>query len=326
MLRLRQTPSALALHLKNIRQKHMSKASSKTSIYAAMAANIAIGIAKFVGAYISGSSAMLSEGIHSVVDSVNEVLLLYGIKQSEGGPNEQYPLGRSPELYFWSLMVAVLIFALGGGISVLQGVSSLRNPAAASSSGVSYVVLIAAAVFEGLALAVSIRSFKKAQDNPEIGLWKAIQRSKDPGGFIVIVEDSAALVGLAIAFLGVWLSETTGNSRYDAAASIAIGLLLTVVATALVAKTKGLLVGESASPETRASIKEIVRLDDAVSAAEPPITLHLGPQDVLVALNIEFKDALSADEIEAAVRRIEQKIRTTHTDVKRIFIEAASVK
>ncbi len=304
----------------------MSKASSKTSIYAAMAANIAIGIAKFVGAYISGSSAMLSEGIHSVVDSVNEVLLLYGIKQSEGGPNEQYPLGRSPELYFWSLMVAVLIFALGGGISVLQGVSSLRNPAAASSSGVSYVVLIAAAVFEGLALAVSIRSFKKAQDNPEIGLWKAIQRSKDPGGFIVIVEDSAALVGLAIAFLGVWLSETTGNSRYDAAASIAIGLLLTVVATALVAKTKGLLVGESASPETRASIKEIVRLDDAVSAAEPPITLHLGPQDVLVALNIEFKDALSADEIEAAVRRIEQKIRTTHTDVKRIFIEAASVK
>ncbi|PZO58730.1 MAG: cation transporter [Phormidesmis priestleyi] len=304
----------------------MSKASSKTSIYAAMAANVAIGIAKFVGAYISGSSAMLSEGIHSVVDSVNEVLLLYGIKQSEGGPNEQYPLGRSPELYFWSLMVAVLIFALGGGISVLQGVSSLRNPAAASSSGVSYVVLIAAAVFEGLALAVSIRSFKKAQDNPEIGLWKAIQRSKDPGGFIVIVEDSAALVGLAIAFLGVWLSETTGNSRYDAAASIAIGLLLTVVATALVAKTKGLLVGESASPETRASIKEIVRLDDAVSAAEPPITLHLGPQDVLVALNIEFKDALSADEIEAAVRRIEQKIRTTHTDVKRIFIEAASVK
>ncbi len=326
LLPLRQTPLALSLHLKNIRQKHMSKPSSKTSIYAAMAANVAIGIAKFVGAYISGSSAMLSEGIHSVVDSVNEVLLLYGIKQSEGGPNEQYPLGRSPELYFWSLMVAVLIFALGGGISVLQGVSSLRNPAAASSSGVSYGVLIAAAVFEGSALAVSIRSFKKAQDNPEIGLWKAIQRSKDPSGFIVIVEDSAALVGLAIAFLGVWLSEATGNWRYDAAASIAIGLLLTVVATALVAKTKGLLVGESASPETRASIKEIVRLDDAVSAAEPPITLHLGPQDVLVALNIEFKDALSADEIEAAVRRIEQKIRTTHTDVKRIFIEAASVK
>ena len=303
----------------------MSTASSKTSIYAAMAANVAIGIAKFVGAYISGSSAMLSEGIHSVVDSVNEVLLLYGLKQSEGGPNEQYPLGRSPELYFWSLMVAVLIFALGGGISVLQGVWSLRNPVAASDSIVSYWVLIAAAVFEGSALAVSIHSFKKAQDNPKIGLWKAIQRSKDPSGFIVIVEDAAALVGLAIAFLGVWLSEATGNSRYDAIASIAIGLLLTVVATALVAKTKGLLVGESASPETRESIKEIVRLDRAVSAAEPPITLHLGPQDVLVALNIEFKDALSADEIEAAVRRIERKIRTTHTDVKRIFIEAASV-
>ncbi len=304
----------------------MSTGSSKTSIYAAMAANIAIGIAKFAGASISGSSAMLSEGIHSVVDSVNEVLLLYGLSQSEKKPDEQFPLGRSQELYFWSLMVAVLIFALGGGVSVLQGIRSLHEEAVSSDPLVSYCVLVAAAAFEGAALFVSIREFKKSQADPEMGLWRAIALSKDPGAFIVIVEDSAALVGLAIAFTGVWFSQRTGDPVYDAIASISIGALLTVVSIALVAKTKGLLIGESASPETRASIKNIVRSDEAVSDSEAPITLHLGPQDVLLALNIEFKDNLSADEIEAAVRRIEDSIRETHDEVKRIFIEAASVR
>ncbi len=303
----------------------MSTGSSKVSIYAAMAANVAIGIAKFTGAYISGSSAMLSEGIHSVVDSVNEVLLLYGLNQSEKGSDEQYPLGRSQELYFWSLMVAVLIFALGGGVSIIQGVRGLQSVEIARDPIVSYCVLVAAAVFEGAALTVSIREFKKAQTDSEMGLWKAIGKSKDPSSFIVIVEDSAALVGLAIALAGVWLSETTRNPIYDAIASIAIGGLLTVVATALVAKTKGLLVGESASLETRNSIKAIVRTDTAVSNAEAPITLHLGPTDILVALNIEFLDELSSDEIEAAVRRIEKNIRFSHSEVKRIFIEAASV-
>ena len=297
---------------------------SKTSIYAAMAANVAIGIAKFAGAYVSGSSAMLSEGIHSVVDSVNEVLLLYGLRQSEKMPDEQFPLGRSQELYFWSLMVAVLIFALGGGVSVLQGFSSLKAGEISRDPVVSYCVLVAAAVFEGAALTVSIREFKKRQDEPDLGLWKSIGRSKDPSAFIVIVEDSAALVGLAIAFTGVWLSETTGNPVYDGVASICIGGVLTVTAVALVAKTKGLLIGESASPETRASIKAIVKADEAVSSSEAPITLHLGPRDVLLALNIEFKDSLSADEIEAAVRRIEKNIRASHEEVKRIFIEAAS--
>ncbi|MGB7248347.1 MAG: cation diffusion facilitator family transporter [Phormidesmis sp.] len=298
---------------------------SKTAIYAAMTANIAIGIAKFVGASISGSSAMLSEGIHSVVDSVNEVLLLYGLKQSETMPDEQFPLGRSQELYFWSLMVAVLIFAWGGGVSIFQGVRSLQETSVSSDPLVSYCVLGAAAIFEGAALTVSIREFRKAQADPKIGLWQAIRLSKDPSAFIVIVEDAAALVGLAVAFVGVWLSESTGDPVYDAIASILIGVLLTVVAIALVARTKGLLVGESASPETRQSIQKIVSSDAAVSASEAPITLHLGPEDVLLALNIEFKDGLSSDDIEAAVRRIEKAIRETHTDVQRIFIEAAAV-
>jgi cation diffusion facilitator family transporter len=305
----------------------MSSESSKVSIYAAMGANIAIGIAKFVGAAISGSSAMLSEGIHSVVDSVNEILLLYGLKQSEVGPDEKHPLGHGQEIYFWSLVVAVLIFALGGGVSVYEGITSFQHTESSSSPLVSYIVLGVASIFEGTALFVSIREFNKNYPrNDKVSLWQAIRQSKDPSSFIVIVEDFAALVGLGLAFAGVFLSEVTKNPIYDGIASIIIGILLTVVATILVAETKGLLVGESASPEIRESIKTIVNSDEAVSAMEPPITFHLGPRDIMLALNIEFKDELSSDEIESAIRRIEKMIRESHEEVKRIFIEAASVK
>ena len=299
--------------------------SSKTSIYAAMAANIAIGIAKFVGAAISGSSAMLSEGIHSVVDSTNEILLLYGLKQSEIAPDEKHPLGHGQEIYFWSLLVAVLIFALGGGVSIYEGINSFQHAEASNSAIVSYIVLGVAAIFEGVALFVSIREFDKNYPRNNVSLWTAIRRSKDPSAFIVILEDFAALVGLGLAFAGVFLSEITQNPVYDGIASIVIGLLLTVVAVILVAETKGLLVGESASPEVRESIKTIVQADEAVSAIANPITFHLGPRDIMLALNIEFKDDLSADAIESATRRIEKNIRDTHSDVKRIFIEAASV-
>lgn len=299
--------------------------SSKVSIYAAMTANIAIGIAKFIGAGISGSSAMLSEGIHSVVDSTNELLLLYGLHQSETRPDEQHPLGYGQELYFWSLIVAVLIFALGGGVSIYQGLSSMGVQAPAHDPTLSYIVLGASALFEGIALFVSIREFNKNFPHPPGTFWQTIRNSKDPSSFIVIFEDCAALIGLTVAFIGVYLTELKGNSAYDSTASIVIGLLLTVVAIVLVIETKGLLIGESASPETRASIEKIVKSDHAVTRMEAPITLHLGPQDIMLAMNIEFRDDLSADEIEAATRRIERKIRESHTEVKRIFLEAASV-
>jgi cation diffusion facilitator family transporter len=300
--------------------------SSKTSIYAALGANIAIGVAKFVGAAISGSSAMLSEGIHSVVDSVNELLLLYGLKQSQAAPDEQFPLGRGQELYFWSLMVAVLIFALGGGVSIYEGIHSFQHPGVGHNALVSYIVLAVAAVFEGLALTVSIREFHKTYPRKaEVSLWRAIQDSKDPSSFIVIVEDAAALIGIAIAFIGVLLTQLSHDSLYDGVASIVIGILLTIVAILLVSETKGLLVGESASKAVRESIKTIVKSDVAVADMGPPITLHLGPRDVMLAMNIEFRNELAADDIEAAIRRIEQSIRTTHREVTRIFIEAASM-
>jgi cation diffusion facilitator family transporter len=260
------------------------------------------------------------------VDSVNELLLLYGIRQSQAAPDEQFPLGRGQELYFWSLMVAVLIFALGGGISIYEGFDSLEHPEVGGQAIVSYVVLGVAAVFEGTALAISIREFNKTYPRKaEVSLWQAIRDSKDPSSFIVIVEDAAALVGIAIAFAGVMLTQIFQNSFYDGIASIVIGILLTVVAILLVSETKGLLVGESASKAIRESIKSIVKSDDAVSDMGPPITLHLGPRDVLLAMNIEFRNDLSADDIEAAVRRIEKSIRTTHDEINRIFIEAADM-
>lgn len=299
--------------------------SSKISIYAALGANFAIAVAKFVGAGISGSSAMVAEGIHSIVDSVNEVLLLYGLRRSQRAPDPQHPLGHSRELYFWSLMVAILIFALGGGFSIYEGVHSLRHPEPSGSALVSYGVLGVAALIEGTALFVSIREFKKAHADIDAGLWKAIRQSKDPSTFIVIFEDAAALVGLVVAFIGVGVSQWRQNAIYDGLASVIIGLLLVVVAIVLVIETKGLLIGESALPDTQAGIREIVQGDEAVYKMTPPITLHLGPADILVALDIEFCDGLSSDQIEAAVRRIEAAIRDAYPEVQRIFVEAASI-
>lgn len=285
---------------------------------------MAIAIAKFVGASISGSSAMLSEGIHSVVDSVNEILLLYGLKQSEKGPDELHPLGHGQELYFWSLVVAVLIFSLGGGFSIYEGVVSFQNPEPSASPLVSYVVLGTAAIFEATALTVSVREFNHQNPYRKGNLWAAMKRSKDPSSFIVIFEDAAALLGLGVAFGGVYASQITRNEMYDGIASILIGIILTLVAIVLVLETKGLLIGESALPETRESIKTIIQADPAVTNLGPLITLHMGPKDIMLALNIEFVDSLSADDIELAVSRIEKSIRTNHEEVKRIFIEAAS--
>lgn len=303
----------------------MSAGESKVAIYAAMVANLAIAVAKFIGASLSGSSAMLSEGIHSIVDTANEVLLLYGLHRSQAAPDEEHPLGYGQEVYFWSLIVAVLIFALGGGVSIYEGWHCLQHPEPATNAVVSYGVLAAAAVFEGLALGVSIREFNRTYPRQDKSLFSAIRQSKDPSAFVVIVEDCAALIGLLIAFGGVFLSSLTGNDRYDGMASIAIGILLTIVAIALVSETRGLLIGESAAPEIRESIRAIVQADEAVSKMGAPITLHLGPKDIMVAMNIEFRDDLAADAIEAAIRRIEQKIGAAHAEVTRIFLEAASV-
>lgn len=297
--------------------------SSKGPIYAAMAANIAIAISKFIAAGISGSSAMLSEGIHSLVDSGNGLLLLYGIKRSKKAPDADHPMGHGKELYFWSLVVAILIFAIGGGMSFYEGISHLMHPELIEDPTISYIVLLLAIVFEGAALALALKSFNKTRGKKPF--WKAIQTSKDPTSFAVIFEDAAALIGLLVALVGIYLSHTLQDPIYDGIASIVIGVLLGIIAVLLAYESKALLIGESADPEIREDIKRIVANDPAVTLTNAPVTMHFGPEEVLLALDVEFEDSLSADDIESAIRRIEAHIRKDYPIVKRIYIEARTI-
>ncbi len=294
--------------------------SSKGPIYAAMAANFAIAISKFIAAGISGSSAMLSEGIHSLVDTGNGALLLYGIRQSKKPADEAHPMGHGKELYFWALVVAVLIFAIGGGMSFYEGIEHLKHPTPMGDPTLSYIVLALAIVFEGAAMLFAVRAFNKVRGGKSF--WRAIRTSKDPSTFAVILEDAAALIGLIVALLGVYLGHTLQEPMFDGLASIIIGLLLTAIAIFMAYESKALLVGESADPEVRKSIRQIVEADASVISLNTLVTQHFGPDQVLVALDVEFQDELTADEIEQAVARIEGQIRAMHKIVRRIFIEA----
>lgn len=300
---------------------------AKGPIYAAMAANMGIAVAKFIAAGISGSSAMLSEGIHSVVDSGNGLLLLFGINRAKKPADPEHPLGHGKELYFWSLVVAVLIFAIGGGMSFYEGIMHVSHveEAEIGDPTISYIVLALAIAFEGAALIVAVRSFNKQRSGKRTFI-EAIRRSKDPGAFAVIFEDAAALIGLLIALVGVYLTQVTGNAIYDGLASLLIGVLLTIISILLASESKELLIGEAALPEVREKIVDIVMADDGVDQMRPPITLHFGPYDLFLALDVEFHDELSADDIEATVARIEKQLRAAIPMIKRIFIEAKVAK
>lgn len=298
----------------------------KGPIYAAMAANVAIAIAKFIGASISGSSAMLAEGIHSLVDTGNGILLLFGIKQSKKKADANHPFGRGKEIYFWSLIVAILIFALGGGMSLYEGIKHIQHPTKMGDPTLNYIILGLAIVFEGAALIFALKSFNDARRRRgRRNFWTAIQQSKDPASFAVIFEDTAALIGLLIAFLGIFLSQTLDQPIWDGVASLLIGFLLAGIAVFLATETKALLIGEAAFPEVRESIEAIVVGDEGVNRMNPPLTMHMGPDDILLALDVEFEDELSADGIEAAIQRIEAALKEKHPQIKRIFIEARSL-
>ncbi|MEM6343044.1 MAG: cation diffusion facilitator family transporter [Bacteroidota bacterium] len=301
--------------------------SKKGPIYAAMAANTGIAIAKFIGASISGSSAMLAEGIHSLVDTGNGLLLLLGISRSKRPADKKHPFGRGKEIYFWSLIVAILIFALGGGMSLYEGIQHIQHPPTEIGDfTLSYIILGLAIVFEGAALIFALKSFNDARRRRgRRNFWTAIQQSKDPASFAVIFEDTAALLGLVIALMGIVLTQTLQDPIWDGVASVLIGLLLAGIAIFLTVETKALLIGEAAFPEVRESISKIVDGDEAVNNINPPMTMHMGPDDILLALDVEFKDELSADNIEAAIQRIEKALKEKHPQIKRIFIEARSL-
>lgn len=298
-------------------------AGSKKAVVAAVIANVAIAAMKFAAAAFTGSSAMLSEGIHSLVDTGNGGLLLLGLRLSRKPPDAAHPFGYGKELYFWSLIVAVTIFGVGGGISIYEGILHLIHPKPLEDPTWSYVVLGLAFVFEGSVLAIALKEF--LAHKPEKGFWQSIRATKDPTTFVVVFEDTAALLGLVAAFLGIFLGHRLQNPYLDGLASVVIGLILASVAGFLARESKSLLVGEGADPRTLESVTALAEADPAVERIERPLTMHFGPNTVLLTLNVRFRGDVSALEAEAAVLRLEKSIQEKHPAIQHIFIEASSL-
>jgi len=298
--------------------------SNKVVVYAALIGNLIIAMVKFVAAYLTNSSAMLSEAIHSVVDTLNEILLLYGLKKSQQPANMRHPFGYGRELYFWAFIVALMVFALGSVVSIYQGIQHIRHPEEIVSPVINYVVLGIAIVVEGTSWFIALKSFRKSKG--KLGYFQAFRRSKDPTTFTVLFEDTAALLGLVIALLGVYFSHTLNMPVLDGIASILIGVILAVAALLLGRETKGLLLGETADPLLRQNVLSIAQQDPAVLSANGLITEQLGAHQVLAALSLEFKDNLTSDQIEACVNRIEANTKKVHPEVVVLFVKPQTQK
>ncbi|MBA2919015.1 cation diffusion facilitator family transporter [Sphingomonas sp. MAH-20] len=296
----------------------MTEHGSRTSIIAALIGNLLIALTKGVAAALSGSSAMLSEAVHSLVDSGNEVLLLYGQHRAAKPPDEQHPFGYGRELYFWCFVVALLIFAVGAGVSIYEGVIHIRHPEPNTRPGLSYIVFALAFVFESASWWFGWRAFRQAKGT--LRWWIAVKSSKDPTSFMVFFEDSAALAGIAIAAVGTYVSVTLGKPWIDGAASILIGCVLAAVAVVLARESKALLIGERASPVLTDSIKRMVAADPCVESVESITTSQLAPDKVFAALGLQFDDSLSVHDIEHLIARLEHQIRSRHPELFRIFV------
>ena len=301
------------------------KSGSQTVVMAAFLSNLAIAVLKFVVAAISRSSAMLAEAVHSLADTGNQLLLLIGLKRSKKPADAKHPFGYGQEQYFWSFVVANTIFFIGSVVSIYEGISKLKSPHPIVKPGLIYVVLGISLLVEGTALLIAYREFNKNRPKG-LGLIEGIKCSKDTNVVVVLLEDSAALGGLIIAFLGVLLAETTGLMIFDALASILIGVLLAVVAFILAYEIKGLLIGEAASPAVIQNIRQAVSSFGEVQAIGELLTMHLAPRRILVAMDVEFQDHLTADEIEKIIDQIETAIREITPSVDRIYIEADQVR
>jgi len=293
--------------------------SNKIVVYAALAGNLAIALVKFVAAYITNSSAMLSEAVHSVVDTLNEILLLYGMKKSQQPANYRHPFGYGRELYFWAFIVALMVFALGAVVSVYQGIQHVLHPEEMLNPTINYIVLIIAILCEGTSWLVALKAFRKVKGKQ--GYFEAFRHSKDPTTFTVLFEDTAALCGLLIALIGIYLAHALNIPELDGVASILIGIVLAISAILLARETKGLLMGETADPKLRNDILLIAQGDEAVQSANGVLTEQMGAHQVLASLSLEFEDNLSSDDIEACVNRIEAKIKQIHPEIVALFIK-----
>ena len=303
----------------------MATRESKGVIYAAIFANIAIAVCKFVAAAITGSSAMLAEAFHSTADSGNELLLLWGIKRSARPPDSLHPYGHGKVLYFYSLLVAVYIFGVGGGLAVYEGISHLKHPEIPTHPGWNYAVLALAAVFDFYSWRISYRELRARKD-PNESTWEEIKGGKDPTVFTVFLEDSAGLLGVLLAFLAIFLGRQFNNPYLDPIASIVIGLVLAVLAVFLGRESGALLVGERTNRARIERLNEIIRADPAVEHVGDLLTMQLGPEQVLLTVNIQFRRKLTLEQLESAIERIEARIRQEQPSVQRIFIEAESFK
>jgi cation diffusion facilitator family transporter len=297
-------------------------AGSKLAIYGAIGANVAIAVTKFTVAGITGSSAMLSEGVHSAVDTFNGLLLLVGIRLSQRPATPEHPFGHGKELYFWSLIVAVLIFGLGGGVAFFEGVQHIRHPEPMRDPTWNYVVLATAALFEGISFSIALRQFlKQAGATP---FWEAVHRSKDPTTYTVLAEDAAALAGLTIAAVGIALSHSLDMPVLDGAASVLIGLLLAGVATLLTWESRGLLIGEGIRPETAQAIRDLALAQPSVRDVGRVLSMYVGPDDVLVTMDLDFDEGTDAAKAAAAIGKVEQQVRARFPMIRRLFIESGS--
>jgi cation diffusion facilitator family transporter len=297
----------------------MAKSESNRVIIAALLGNFLVAATKFAAAAVTGSSAMTSEAVHSLVDTGNELLLLYGLRQAAKPADADHPFGHGRELYFWSFIVALAIFAVGAGASIFQGVRHIRSPVVIRNPAVNYVVLALALVFEGGSWWVAFKAFRAVKG--DIGYLEAVRKSKDPTTFTVLAEDTGAILGIFIALAGTIAAHVLERPALDGAASIAIGVLLGLIAIVLARETKGLLIGEPARSELVSAICAIARAQPGIESSNGLFTVHIGPRQVVAALSVDFRDTLSAGEVEAIVATIEDRVRKDHPEVVSVLVK-----
>ena len=301
----------------------MSSSGSKKAIYAALAGNSLIALTKFAGSAYTGSSAMLSEAIHSLVDTGNQGLLLYGLKRSKKPADERHPFGYGMELYFWAFVVAIVIFALGAGVSIYEGVKHILHPRIITNAYINYIILGLAIVFECGSWWVAYREFRTSKG--DMSILEATRRSKDPALFTVLFEDTAALLGLIVALIGISLAQVLDIPELDGIASVVIGLILVATSGLLAYETKGLLVGEAADPVTVEGLRSILTSAPGIDCVNELRTLHFSPQDILVAISADFSPSLDSNAVEGQVAELERDIKNAYPGITRVFIEAQSI-
>ena len=300
----------------------MAESQSKVAVYAGLIGNLLVAVTKGIAAAWTGSSSMLSEAVHSLVDTGNGVLLLYGMHRASERPDATHPFGYGRELYFWSFIVALLIFALGSGVSILQGIAHIRAPEEINDPIVNYVVLAFAFVFEGASWTIALRKFREVKG--DLGYVEAFRRSKDPPSFMVLFEDSAALIGIVIAAIGTFASAHLGVPTMDGAASILIGVVLAVTSMLLARESKSLLIGERARQSLTDAIVRVAANEPGVKSANGIITTQMGPDQIVAALSIDFANELTAQDVERIVAEIERKVRGEHPEVVTLFVKPQS--